>query len=529
MAMRPGMRSKAGGLGFALVLCLFALSACRVTAADGMPPAKVVWSNSRSFRIPVTLSSKNPKRVRQLILHVSDDQGENWKIADRSTPDSPEFSLRVPRDGEYWYAVQTLDVDGKLYPNGDKRVEPSLRVIVDSIKPTIVLEPTARRGSDAGVRWEVKDDHLLMSTLTLEYQTEATGDWRRLPLESAELKLIGVKNWDAGTANTVRTRMSVRDRAGNVQTIEQVLPDGLAANPGPITAEARRTNPPQITPIASRSAPTPSADDDPFAPGDSPASSSTSSRAPANDAVESLPADRDFEPSTPVPSGRGAGSGTNSAGPTLLVGSPKFALKYDVQDAGVAGPGLVELWTTRDGGRTWSRQSEDPDKRSPYNVDLGGEGTYGLWLVVQSASGLGDAPPAPGDRPQSWVEVDSTPPAVSIDRPRVGKGQNAGKVLITWRAGDTHLAPQPISLFYREDKPDSQWILIADRLDNSGRHIWTAPGSVPPKFHVKVEAIDTLGHHGTSDTQDLGAVLLDRAKPKGRIIGLDQASGISRE
>ena len=189
----------------------------------------------------------------------------------------------------------------------------------------------------------------------------------------------------------------------------------------------------------------------------------------------------------------------------------------------------MELWTTRDGGRTWSRQAEDGDRTSPYNVDLGGEGTYGLWLVVQSAAGLGDPPPAPGDRPQSWVEVDSTPPTVAIDRPRVGKGQSAGKVLVTWCAGDAHLADRPISIFYREDRADAPWVLIADRIDNSGRYTWVAPASVPPKFHVKVEAIDTLGNRGASDTQDLGAIVLDRARPRGRIIGLDPGAGTSRQ
>ena len=100
---------------------------------------------------------------------------------------------------------------------------------------------------------------------------------------------------------------------------------------------------------------------------------------------------------------------------------------------------------------------------------------FGLWLVVQSASGLGDPPPVPGDEPQSWVEVDSAAPVVSIDRPRVGSGANASKVQITWRAGDAHLAARPITLFYREERPDSPWVVISDRIENSGKFLWTVP------------------------------------------------------
>ena len=51
--------------------------------------------------------------------------------------------------------------------------------------------------------------------------------------------------------------MSVRDRAGNVASVEQVLPEGLAANPGSASSPMR-SNPPQVTPIASRGAATPS-------------------------------------------------------------------------------------------------------------------------------------------------------------------------------------------------------------------------------------------------------------------------------
>jgi hypothetical protein len=242
--------------------------------------------------------------------------------------------------------------------------------------------------------------------------------------------------------------------------------------------------------------------------------------------AESNQLDRDFDP---APTSRSTATQSNAAGPTLLVHNRKLALKYDVEDAGPNGPAFVQLWTTRDGGRTWTPQPEDADKRSPYNVDLGSDGTFGLWLVVQSASGLGDSPPASMDRPQSWVEVDATPPAVSVGQPKIGKGQHAGKVLITWKATDGHIAPQPISLFYREDKPEAPWVPIEEGRENNGRYVWSPQGSIPPRFHIKVEAVDTFGNRGSSDSQDYGAILLDRAKPKGRIIGLEQNDATTRQ
>jgi hypothetical protein len=211
-------------------------------------------------------------------------------------------------------------------------------------------------------------------------------------------------------------------------------------------------------------------------------------------------------------------------GSTLLVSSPKFNLQYAVDDAGPNGPATVELWITQDGGRTWIRRGDDPDRTSPIEVDLGGEGTYGLCLVARSASGLGDQPPGPGDPPQTWVEVDGTSPQVQLQPPQVGSGANSGKVAIAWRASDLHLPPRSVSLSWRPDQPGAGWQALAEGLDNVGQYVWTVPATVPQRFHLKVDAIDTVGHHGTAETTDMGPIVVDRSRPRSRIIGLDPST-----
>jgi hypothetical protein len=181
----------------------------------------------------------------------------------------------------------------------------------------------------------------------------------------------------------------------------------------------------------------------------------------------------------------------------------------------------VQLWVTHDAGRTWYPQPEDADRESPYAVSLSGEGTFGLWLSVQGTSGLGDPPPQPGDSPQIWVEVDSTPPVVQVDPPRVGTGQSAGKVLITWRASDPHLGARPVTLSYRAEDGSTDWVRIAGPIENSGKYVWNVPPGVPPRFRVRVEVGDSLGHPGVAES---APILVDRARPKGRIIGLDPSA-----
>ncbi len=67
----------------------------------------------------------------------------------------------------------------------------------------------------------------------------------------------------------------------------------------------------------------------------------------------------------------------------LMVNSRSFDLEYDVEGVGPSGIARVELWGTRDGGRSWSSYGIDNDNRSPIRANVDGEGLYGFRIVVQ--------------------------------------------------------------------------------------------------------------------------------------------------
>jgi hypothetical protein len=204
------------------------------------------------------------------------------------------------------------------------------------------------------------------------------------------------------------------------------------------------------------------------------------------------------------------------------VGSPRFPLEYAVEDAGPNGPAIVELWVTVDGGRTWHRRGEDRDRQSPIEVDLGGEGTFGLRTVARAASGLGDLPPVNGDPPHAWVEVDVTPPNVKLTKVTVGTGENAGKVAIAWTASDAHLGPKPVQILWRAaDTPGAQWLPVTEAIENTGQFIWNVPMDVPQRFYLRVDAVDAVGNRNYAESTQNGPVIVDRTRPKSRIIGLD--------
>jgi hypothetical protein len=532
-----------------------------------------IYHKGRNFRIPFNLNAEGRERVKELHLLVSDDQGYHWRPVSKTFPDHPTFSFRCTQDGEYWFAIQTVTADGRVSPPSDSTVEPNLKVVVDTIPPSLVLEAEERRGSTVSVRWEVKDENLDLKTLILEYQVEGVGVWRKVPIRRA--KLIGAQEWDAGTAEALRVRASVADKAGNVTEQVVEVSEGTAAPPGLVGRDRGEINRSSVEKISSgvaaeiiagsdfppvdqnlgfrreppagagaqRAEPDwqrPARETLPSGGGWSREPDRSAGRAPGNAAPRAESTDLFAGATSPgAPAASllgGAGPDSNSpriapqapartgTGGSLLVPGPRFNLQYAVDDAGPNGPASIELWITQDGGRTWIRRGDDMDRVSPLEVDLGGEGTYGLCLVAKSAAGLGDQPPAPGDPPQTWVEVDSTPPVVQLFPPQVGSGVNSGKVAIAWRASDLHLAPRSVSIFWRPEQPGTDWQLIADGQENVGQFVWTVPNSIPARFHLRIESVDTVGHRGGADTTEVTPIMVDRSRPRSRIIGLDPSA-----
>jgi hypothetical protein len=210
-----------------------------------------------------------------------------------------------------------------------------------------------------------------------------------------------------------------------------------------------------------------------------------------------------------------------TASPPILVANPRFGLKYEVDDAGPNGPAAVELYITTDGGRNWFKRGEDPDRMSPFPVDLGGEGTFGLKLVCKSSANQGDQPPTSGEVPQTIVEVDSSGPVIKLDPIRVV----GSKAIITWHANDPHPAARSVMISVKPDNPDAPWVpILTAPIENTGQYTWILPANCPPKVHFRVDVVDSLGNRSSAETIETGAVLIDRSKPKGRITGLDPSA-----
>ena len=440
----------------------------------------VIHSRYRAFRIPFNVGA-SAAQLRQVQLYVSTDQGQSWQPSATAPPDQRYFRFQAERDGLYWFAVQTLDLDNRVNPANMQGATPNLKVIVDTVPPSLQLQALAPQADKVGVSWDIRDENLEFlanDTVRLEYRPVGGQSWIPLNLPVGATQLY----WNPQTPGPVEVRLQARDRAGNTaQTTTTVT---LAGNQGNNAFAAN----PNATPVI-----------------------------PGNPGFSAIPNNPNPQPLAETQQSVTGGPADNER---KLVNSKRITLNFEVKEVGPSGVSAVELWYTTN-GRSWNKyphRFEDP-KQTSISFDVEGEGLYGITLCAKSGVGLGERPPQIGDRPQLWIEVDLTKPAVQLQNVLVGNGPDKGKLSINWSARDKNLGREPITLSYAE-QPTGPWRTIADKLPNTaGRYVWTMPDAIPYQFYVKVEAIDLAGNIGEAITD--GLIKVDLSTPKVRILNVE--------
>ena len=105
---------------------------------------------------------------------------------------------------------------------------------------------------------------------------------------------------------------------------------------------------------------------------------------------------------------------------TPVIPWKRFSIEYAVRIVGNALTSKVEFYITNDGGLTWTKYGEDPDKISPMVISVPSEGTYGLITAV-STNVRPSFAPRPGTRPDRFVIVDRTPPYSRMAQSKCGE------------------------------------------------------------------------------------------------------------
>ncbi len=220
----------------------FADSAKPITRPDtSASQAQRYATRSRQFTIPFSIVTQDQVIV-EVLLHVSSDRGQNWEQYSRADLRQTDFRFAAPEDGEYWFAVQTLNRNGQKVPANVAM--PELIVVVDTEVPTI----EATSGTDAAGRvtldWRARDAQLATDSLSIRYRSASAGadsPWTEVPAKvtqvpSGPLLQDTYAFWPETNELNLELEVSIRDQAGNQATTR--------------TSVFRTQTSPQFAPIA---------------------------------------------------------------------------------------------------------------------------------------------------------------------------------------------------------------------------------------------------------------------------------------
>jgi hypothetical protein len=204
--------------------------------------------------------------------------------------------------------------------------------------------------------------------------------------------------------------------------------------------------------------------------------------------------------------------------PTKLLNTRSVALDFQVTKVGLSPVKAVELWVTRDGGKTWEKCDRVEGARSPFRTRIPGpDGVYGFKLVFESESGMRTAEPKSRQAPDQVLELDTTPPTVRVFPVQAIPNQS-GTVLISWDAVDPHIDHATVRLEYSLDARQWHLITTGKQVTVKGRFAWKVPNELPPKLFLRVSASDMAGNTGVAQTSE--QMSIDLVAPEGKITGI---------
>ncbi len=445
-----------------------------------------------------------------------------WVLKEKVPATQTFFTYRATHEGEFWFNVVTLDRTGRAIPPDVTKEPPGLIVIIDSTPPQADAQLLSATAEGQQVRCEIHDSNPDPAKTRFYYQTRDQ-IWRSLDAMSGQLDTFCIPGQAALTG---MIRVVACDLAGNTSTREfnlATLPTALPKSglqtagldkfvPAPPEFVASPPRPPlplaAIEPIETvvNKLPVPIP--------------TTTSIVEAARTPFALPTGPDMRP-IPEITVPNVVPQVEAPAKRHIVNNSHVFLNYEVEQTGVSGVGRVEVWFTRDLGQSWHKLGEDLNRKGQAEVDLPGEGVYGVTVVIANGRGFGATPPLPGSVPDYWIEVDNTKPHAELLNVRSNPNGDDGSLHITWTAKDKNLHPEPIDLYYAVNR-QGPWQPIAKGLKNEGIYRWTPAAEVGSHAFIRLTVRDQAGNTASSESVQ-PVPLDDMSRPRGRLVGVTTA------
>jgi hypothetical protein len=519
------------------------------------PASDVRFVSKRTLNVPVNFRPERLKELREALLFVCRDGANLYEIGDRIDPSkTAEFNYLAKEDGEYWVQLQLVYKDGTLEPKDPSKLPPAEKVVIDTVKPVVVITSAEMSGDEAVVEWRIDDKHPADANTRVWYKQTGGGDsaWQEVPAASISKRTARFKPAVAGPLTVQVTTADLARNIGHMNkdvkgpittaggTTPSPTPLAPAApggfDPGPASPGA--IAPPKDPFTASGGGPLPAVNFGPEPPAARPPAPPAPTFTPTPPASPTFTAAQPTEvlkpiatstapvaPTAPVP----AGVPPVEAPAAQFSRTPRFELNYTL-DSGASGVARVDLYVSRDDGRSWVRWSQHDGRETPLKVVLDTrfnkevEGDYGFVLVPVSGAGLSEGAPTANTAPELKVRVDTTAPVIKVYAPTADPNNKAA-LMLNWEATDKNLGRDPVAIEYAES-PQGPWKSVtgtdgpaATRIENTGSYSWQPPLNLAtPKVYLRFAAWDLAGNKSEVVTPQ--PILVDLTKPKARIQGI---------
>jgi hypothetical protein len=485
-------------------------AAAPMPAEQDSAPVRRNYMKQNVIDLPITMEDSARALIQEIHLYVKDQPNAPWVLRDKGTAAQRVFRFQAPRDGEFWFTMMTVDKQGRLFPPNLQNERPGLIVVIDTQKPAVEMINLGQAADGQLIQCDVQDANLDNARVRFYFQS---GDKVFRPLEP----MAGRGNVFCIPQQAVTTgvvRLVAEDLAGN-QTLREEHLNHMATRKAPATAAQQASvQPPTIQtpppPPLEAMQPNPLPHNVKTSPELEPADWRMSQRQPPR--VEEPAKTVAYRPdgsegprfevahSEPPPALAPAVNNPRPPAPVpqplpakrQIVNNTKVLLDYQIDKAAANSTAKAEVWLTRDQGKTWHKAAEDARRKSPIEVNLPGEGLFGLILLVTNGTSASSGP-AVGDTPDWWIEVDATRPVAQITKVAVTHDRGQACVQIQWTATDGNLSDAPVDLYYAATA-QGPWLPIAKGLKASGAHHWMPPAEIGAHAHVRLIARDSAGN-----------------------------------
>ncbi|MBN1912715.1 MAG: hypothetical protein JW818_23535 [Pirellulales bacterium] len=203
-----------------------------------------ILTRQPSFALPFLMDgpSRSQAGAAKVELFVSTDQGTQWRLHGTVAPGQKRFIFHAGQDGEYWFALRTVDRAGQADP---PRIEtPGLCVIVDTTAPQLAMRADQAPTGQVTARWTLAERHPTSDPPRVEHRIAPNGPWQIVePIEfrpsNDPRQAGGQVSWQVAPETPVfEVRLTVHDQAGNTAVIHAPIRRAAAELIGPTNTQA---------------------------------------------------------------------------------------------------------------------------------------------------------------------------------------------------------------------------------------------------------------------------------------------------